>query len=76
MRDAGLNAEINGVGNVVGRSPGVSRCLPIGSYIGTQQTRGWLDGALGVMYGMEVARTLAEAAKFLSQDDQSVNMDL
>lgn len=56
----GLDASIDGVGNVFGRSRNAGRALLIGSHSDTQPTGGWLDGALGVIYGLEVARALAE----------------
>ncbi len=34
------------------------RKLLLGSHVETQPHAGWLDGALGVIYGLEVARTL------------------
>lgn len=58
--DAGLRAHIDGVGNVLGRSANPGPALLIGSHSDTQPTGGWLDGALGVIYGLEVARALAE----------------
>lgn len=57
---AGLEASIDGVGNVLGRSKNAGKALLIGSHSDTQPTGGWLDGALGVIYGLEVARALAE----------------
>ena len=57
---AGLEARIDGVGNVIGRSRNPGPALLIGSHSDTQPTGGWLDGALGVIYGLEVARALAE----------------
>ena len=60
MREAGLEAEIDGIGNVIGRSPGPGRAVLIGSHTDTQPRGGWLDGAMGVMYGLEVARALGE----------------
>lgn len=56
----GLETSIDGVGNVLGRSRNPGRALLIGSHSDTQPTGGWLDGALGVIYGLEVARALAE----------------
>lgn len=58
MREAGLDAHIDGIGNVLGRSPGSGRKLLLGSHLETQNHAGWLDGAMGVIYGLEVARTL------------------
>jgi beta-ureidopropionase / N-carbamoyl-L-amino-acid hydrolase len=56
---AGLEATIDGVGNVFGRSRRAGKALLIGSHSDTQPTGGWLDGALGVIYGLEVVRALA-----------------
>lgn len=60
MEEAGLDAEIDGVANVLGRSPNPGRALILGSHSDTQPTGGWLDGALGVVYALEAARALAE----------------
>lgn len=60
MRAAGLEASIDGVGNVLGRSPHPGKALLLGSHSDTQPRGGWLDGALGVIYGLEVARALRE----------------
>ena len=56
--DAGLAAEIDGVGNVLGRSPNPGPALLLGSHSDTQPTGGWLDGAYGVIVAVEVARAL------------------
>jgi len=55
---AGLDPEIDGIGNVLGRARGEGPKLLLGSHVETQPHAGWLDGALGVLYGLEVARTL------------------
>jgi beta-ureidopropionase / N-carbamoyl-L-amino-acid hydrolase len=55
---AGLDPEIDGIGNVLGRARGDGLKLLLGSHVETQPHAGWLDGALGVLYGLEVARTL------------------
>ncbi len=60
MEAAGLDATIDGVGNVVGRSPNPAPALLIGSHSDTQPTGGWLDGAMGVMYAIEIARSLRD----------------
>jgi len=57
---AGLATTIDGVGNVLGRSAKPGPALLIGSHSDTQPRGGWLDGALGVIYGLEIARALAE----------------
>lgn len=61
MTDAGLAAAIDGVGTVFGRSRKPGPALLIGSHTDTQPTGGWLDGALGVIYGVEIVRALGEA---------------
>jgi N-carbamoyl-L-amino-acid hydrolase len=60
MKEAGLEPVIDGVGNVVGRSPKSGPRLLMGSHTDTQPRGGWLDGVMGVIYGLEVARALAE----------------
>jgi N-carbamoyl-L-amino-acid hydrolase len=61
MQAAGLVAEIDGVGNVYGRSPAQTRTVLIGSHTDTVPSGGWLDGAMGVMYGLEIAQASIEA---------------
>jgi N-carbamoyl-L-amino-acid hydrolase len=63
MAEAGLDAGIDGVGNVIGRSPNPGKALVMGSHSDTQPRGGWLDGAMGVIYALEVARALAEDAE-------------
>jgi N-carbamoyl-L-amino-acid hydrolase len=58
MTEAGLEPEIDGIGNVIGRARGDGPKLLLGSHVETQPHAGWLDGALGVIYGLEVARSL------------------
>jgi N-carbamoyl-L-amino-acid hydrolase len=61
MAAAGLNATIDAVGNVLGRAPGEGEGVLIGSHTDTVPKGGWLDGALGVMYGLEIARAILAA---------------
>lgn len=56
----GLQAHIDGVGNVFGTPHSERRSLLIGSHAESENQAGWLDGALGVIYGLEIARTFAE----------------
>jgi N-carbamoyl-L-amino-acid hydrolase len=56
---SGLDPVIDGIGNVIGRNPGAARRLLVGSHSETQPHGGWLDGALGVVYGLELARAFA-----------------
>src|SRR5712692_6877078 len=57
--EAGLDPVIDGIGNVIGHNPHASRRLLVGSHSETQPHGGWLDGALGVIYGLELARACA-----------------
>ncbi|HEU0157604.1 MAG TPA: Zn-dependent hydrolase [Stellaceae bacterium] len=59
LREAGLDPVIDGIGNVIGRNPRAHRRLLVGSHSETQPYGGWLDGALGVIYGVELARAFA-----------------
>jgi N-carbamoyl-L-amino-acid hydrolase len=61
LANANLKASIDGVGNVIATTEDCSRSLLIGSHSDTQPTGGWLDGALGVIYGLEIARAYREA---------------
>ncbi|WP_137388890.1 M20 family metallo-hydrolase [Rhodoligotrophos defluvii] len=61
MEQAGLDASIDGIGNVFGYTPGAERYLLIGSHTDTVPMGGWLDGALGVMTGLEIARAFMAA---------------
>jgi N-carbamoyl-L-amino-acid hydrolase len=56
LREAGLEPSIDGIGNVFGRHPGPGPKLLVGSHIETQNHAGWLDGALGVVAGVALAR--------------------
>ena len=60
LREAGLDTRIDGIGNVIGRNPSARRRLLVGSHSETQPYGGWLDGSLGVIYGLELARVFAE----------------
>jgi beta-ureidopropionase / N-carbamoyl-L-amino-acid hydrolase len=59
LREAGLDARIDGIGNVLGCNPQARSRLLVGSHIETQPYGGWLDGTLGVIYGLELARAFA-----------------
>ena len=70
MTDAGLDASIDGIGNVIGRARGDGPHLLLGSHIETQPHAGWLDGALGVIYGLEVARALGRGIDVAAWADE------
>ena len=59
MSDAGLDVRFDPVGNLFGLSG--ERSLLLGSHSDTQPEGGWLDGALGVIAALEVARASREA---------------
>lgn len=60
LREAGLEARMDRIGNVVGEYPMLQKSILIGSHTDTVPCGGWLDGALGVIYGLEIARSLRE----------------
>ncbi|MCV9999336.1 M20 family metallo-hydrolase [Pararhizobium sp. YC-54] len=61
MTEAGLTVHIDPVGNVFGMPGEATNCILVGSHSDTQPEGGWLDGALGVIVGLEVARAAREA---------------
>lgn len=60
MAEAGLETAVDDVGNVFGRTPGEGRAVLVGSHTDSVPVGGWLDGALGVVYGLEIARAVME----------------
>jgi beta-ureidopropionase / N-carbamoyl-L-amino-acid hydrolase len=62
-RDAGCEIRIDAVGNafaqLAGTDPG-RRAVMIGSHLDTQPSGGRFDGALGVLCGVEILRTIRE----------------
>lgn len=61
MSEAGLDAQIDGIANVFGKSRAGGRKILAGSHIESQNQAGWLDGALGMIYALEAARALRES---------------
>ena len=59
MEEAGLTPHMDPAGNLFGLVEGPS--LLIGSHSDSQPEGGWLDGALGVIMGLEIARAAREA---------------
>jgi len=70
MTEAGLDSSIDGIGNVYGRDPRPGRKLLMGSHMETQNHAGWLDGVMGVIYGLEVARTLGRGIDVATWADE------
>ena len=60
MSEGGLDPILDGVGNVHGKTRATTRSVLIGSHTDTVPHGGWLDGAMGVIYGLEVARCWRE----------------
>ena len=58
ITEAGLTLAMDAMGNQFGIAPGGG--LLLGSHTDSQPEGGWLDGALGVMAGLEVARAARE----------------
>lgn len=56
MTAIGLDATIDGIGNVFGRHKGPGPHLLAGSHLETQNHAGWLDGVAGVMAALALAR--------------------
>ncbi|MDZ7710707.1 MAG: hydantoinase/carbamoylase family amidase [Roseovarius sp.] len=59
MRAAGLMVHVDPVGNLFGLAEGSS--ILLGSHTDSQPEGGWLDGALGVIAALEIARAAREA---------------
>lgn len=60
-REAGLDVQIDAMGNIFGRRDGRENDLPpilIGSHLDTQINGGRFDGIAGVLAGLEVLRSL------------------
>jgi N-carbamoyl-L-amino-acid hydrolase len=56
LQAAGLETVIDGIGNVYARSADVAQSILVGSHSDSVPNGGWLDGALGVVYALEIAR--------------------
>ncbi|MGM8212914.1 Zn-dependent hydrolase [Virgibacillus sp. W0430] len=63
METAGLQVRIDAIGNIIGKIEGKDPTAPVvmtGSHIDTVFNGGKFDGALGVLAGIEAARTIIE----------------
>ena len=68
MRDAGMSAALDAIGNVIGRFEGATPGLPalvLGSHLDTVRDAGKYDGMLGVVAAIECVRTLYRLGKRL-----------
>src|SRR5215472_10147688 len=66
LRHVGLDAAMDRVGNVLGRMSKAEKSILIGSHTDTVPKGGWLDGALGVVYALEIARSTIEENESLA----------
>ncbi|WP_108462959.1 Zn-dependent hydrolase [Devosia naphthalenivorans] len=57
MAEVGLAGSIDGIGNVFGKTSRPGPIALVGSHIESQIEAGWLDGALGVVAGLALARS-------------------
>ncbi|MEA2969374.1 MAG: beta-ureidopropionase / N-carbamoyl-L-amino-acid hydrolase [Alphaproteobacteria bacterium] len=71
LRQAGLHGSMDRAGNVLGRDPKAAKAILVGSHTDTVPKGGWLDGALGVIYALEVARSA-----FKSGETSAVGVDV
>jgi allantoate deiminase len=68
MREAGMTARVDAMGNVVGRYEGEragAPCLMLGSHLDTVRDAGKYDGMLGVVAAIECVRALNARGKRL-----------
>lgn len=68
MKQAGLKTRIDSVGNVFGRLEGTdpnAKTILIGSHLDSVKAGGILDGAYGVMAGLEALRAIKESGILL-----------
>ncbi len=68
MADAGLTPHFDPVGNLFGLTEGPS--LLMGSHSDSQPEGGWLDGALGVIAALEIARSSDQPVSVVSFQDE------
>jgi N-carbamoyl-L-amino-acid hydrolase len=61
LAELGFDARLDRFGTVLGRAPGDAPAILIGSHTDTVPQGGWLDGALGVAYALEIATARAAA---------------
>ncbi len=69
MKEAGLEVEVDGRGNVVGRLRGSSPELPevwTGSHLDSVPVGGKFDGALGVVAGLEAVTSVGRSERTLA----------
>ncbi|MEM8538639.1 MAG: Zn-dependent hydrolase [Pseudomonadota bacterium] len=68
LTQAGLEPHFDPVGNLFGLAPGSSFLM--GSHSDSQPEGGWLDGALGVIAALEIARSTDQPISVVSFQDE------
>ncbi len=68
FEEAGLRVAVDAMGNLFGLAEGPS--LLLGSHSDSQPEGGWLDGALGVIAALEVARVCPGVSVVSFQDEE------
>ncbi len=68
MAEAGLTPHVDPVGNMFGLAEG--RSLLMGTHSDSQPEGGWLDGALGVIAALEIARSSDRPISVVSFQDE------
>lgn len=68
MQEAGLTVRFDPMGNLFGLAEGPS--LLLGSHSDSQPEGGWLDGALGVIAALEIARSTDRSISVVSFQDE------
>ncbi len=70
LDEAGLTGSIDGIGNVYGVSEAPGPKILTGSHLESQNHAGWLDGALGMIYGLEAARAVGKGVEVAGWCDE------
>ncbi|MDB5511378.1 MAG: putative hydrolase [Enterovirga sp.] len=70
LEEAGLHGSIDGIGNVFGLSDAPGPKVLVGSHLESQNHAGWLDGALGMIYGLEAARAVGRGVEVAGWCDE------
>ena len=70
LEEAGLRGSMDGIGNVYGLSDAPGPKILTGSHLESQNHAGWLDGALGMIYGLEAARAVGAGVEVASWCDE------
>lgn len=76
MSTAGLETTIDEIGTVSGRTPNCKKYILIGSHTDTVPKGGWLDGAMGVIYGVELARAWMESSREQQAAENEVGIEV